>query len=224
MDTHQTLDVNEIFESVCGEINGFNGCGQISTFIRLNGCNLACRWCDTLYAKGAPKCIMHIDDIIAKVKTRHVTITGGEPFEQSNITKLANQLITREYDVSIETNGTHPCPNELLRGACLIMDYKLPSSQMMGRMNLSAFKTLQENDWIKCVCQDAADFTHALAFLRENEIGTKNIAFSPVTKPNDHDEFVWAQELCHLMLEAQKKSPHFDFHFSLQIHKLIGVA
>jgi 7-carboxy-7-deazaguanine synthase len=40
------LDVNDIFASIDGEVNGW-GQGRPTTFIRLSGCNLRCSYCDT---------------------------------------------------------------------------------------------------------------------------------------------------------------------------------
>jgi len=46
------LALYQIFQSIDGEFNGFKGAGQLATFIRLSGCNLRCKWCDTAYAQG----------------------------------------------------------------------------------------------------------------------------------------------------------------------------
>jgi len=219
--TAGTLEVHEIFESICGEINGFAGIGQMSTFIRLTGCNLACRWCDTLYAKGKPEMEPEIEELLRMVMQRHVTITGGEPFEQSGVIRLANLLTAQGRLVSIETNGTHARPLTLSDDVRLIMDYKLPSSQMMDRMHLNPFASLNSFDWIKFVCKDEADFAHALAFLRNTEnLLCRNIAFSPIVKDNNYD---WAHDLCDLMIiDHAANFTDWNFHFSMQIHKLIG--
>ena len=44
------LDVYSVYNSIDGEVNGFNGIGECTTFIRLKGCNLKCPYCDTQYA------------------------------------------------------------------------------------------------------------------------------------------------------------------------------
>ena len=41
-----TLKVNEIFHSIQGESTY---AGLACVFVRLTGCNLRCRWCDTPY-------------------------------------------------------------------------------------------------------------------------------------------------------------------------------
>jgi hypothetical protein len=53
-------------------------------FVRLTGCPLRCRYCDTAYAFHGGQ--WHdIDDIVAEVVgygVRHVCVTGGEPLAQ----------------------------------------------------------------------------------------------------------------------------------------------
>jgi len=100
-----TLKVNEIFTSIQGE--GLHT-GQLVTFIRLQGCNLDCPWCDTKYAldknKGQE---MSIDAILKEIPTqfKHIVITGGEPFFQ-DISELITRLNAKKHYVQVETNGT----------------------------------------------------------------------------------------------------------------------
>ncbi len=100
------LLVNEIFYSIQGETRT---AGLTSLFIRLSGCNLKCRYCDTKYARdsGSTCSINKILTIAEKQKPfNHVTITGGEPLIQNNTQVLINKLIENDYDVQIETNGS----------------------------------------------------------------------------------------------------------------------
>lgn len=41
----EKLNVQSIFKSIDGEANGFGGAGELTTFIRLKGCNLRCNYC-----------------------------------------------------------------------------------------------------------------------------------------------------------------------------------
>ena len=45
--TSQRLHINEIFYSIQGESTH---AGRPCVFVRLTGCNLRCKWCDTEYA------------------------------------------------------------------------------------------------------------------------------------------------------------------------------
>jgi len=95
--------VVEIFDSIQGEGPRM---GIPSTFIRLQGCNLSCPWCDTDWSKGIP---MNEKEIVEKCTSgRDVVITGGEPTIY-NLTSLLLELRTKcpNSSVSIETNGTN---------------------------------------------------------------------------------------------------------------------
>ena len=60
--------------------------GTPMTFIRLQGCNLDCEWCDTEYAKdkrfGTPMTVSEIIDEVESFGLQWVCITGGEPMLQ----------------------------------------------------------------------------------------------------------------------------------------------
>lgn len=98
------LRVNEIFDSIQGE--GF-WTGLPVTFIRLQGCNLRCSWCDTpnaLYKGGGTK--MYITDIVKRCNRKVAVVTGGEPFLQKEVECLILSLQGKGKTVHIETNGT----------------------------------------------------------------------------------------------------------------------
>jgi organic radical activating enzyme len=79
--------VSEIFTSIEGEGVFI---GKKTLFIRLSGCHLKCRWCDTKYAlsldSGTDYQIDEIKDLIIKElrpSTYKVNFTGGEPLLQT---------------------------------------------------------------------------------------------------------------------------------------------
>jgi organic radical activating enzyme len=111
----------EIFASLQGE--GVTA-GVPSVFVRLAGCNLTCRWCDTPYAwdwsrydPSAETIALSVEDVLERVlraELENVVITGGEPLLQAAaLAPLARELKARGRRLEIETNGTLPPPTEM---------------------------------------------------------------------------------------------------------------
>ena len=103
------MKVNEIFYSLQGE--GYHS-GEAAVFVRLSGCNLRCPFCDTQHESGTE---MDEADIVEAVKqwpARLVVITGGEPSLQLTAT-LVDALHAEGKYVAVETNGTHPLPENV---------------------------------------------------------------------------------------------------------------
>ncbi len=104
--TERAVSVNEIYETIQGE--GLL-VGTPSVFIRLQGCNLRCPWCDQPEALEFKENLMSLEDLIRSVKKspfRHAVITGGEPFTHSGLPLLVESLLEEGFSVQIETNGT----------------------------------------------------------------------------------------------------------------------
>ena len=85
------MRITEIFHSIQGESTH---AGRPCVFVRLTGCNLRCRWCDSEYTfTGGER--MSMDEVIARVKsygTKLVEITGGEPLAQQEAFELIRRL------------------------------------------------------------------------------------------------------------------------------------
>ena len=100
------MRVNEIFYSLQGE--GFLA-GVPSAFIRLAGCPLRCRWCDTKYAwdqtAGAHYSIAKIVQTVQQWPSRFIVITGGEPMINSDLPQLVKELKASGKHITIETAG-----------------------------------------------------------------------------------------------------------------------
>jgi organic radical activating enzyme len=97
----------EIFSSIEGEgsLIGFP-----VLFIRLEGCNLRCPWCDTTYSYDGKSFknykLEQILDIVKKSRYKRVCLTGGEPLLTPNIDILASKILKLNKFLIIETNGT----------------------------------------------------------------------------------------------------------------------
>ena len=105
--TEGKLRIAEIFSSIQGE--GI-WAGTPSTFVRVSGCNLRCRWCDTPYASWYPEGGQWtVDDIVAEVSKHgvsHVVLTGGEPMLFDPVEELARRLKTLGHTITLESAGT----------------------------------------------------------------------------------------------------------------------
>jgi 7-carboxy-7-deazaguanine synthase len=98
--------INEIFYSLQGE--GLLA-GTPSIFIRLAGCPLRCKWCDTKYAwdasAGQDFTVSQILDQIKKYSCNFVVVTGGEPMVNSVLPELVKKLKATKKHITIETAG-----------------------------------------------------------------------------------------------------------------------
>jgi len=84
--------------------------GVPSVFVRLSGCNLRCKWCDTPYASWAPEGDdLMLGAVLAEVRRywpTHVVVTGGEPMIAPAIGVLTQRLKALDLHITIETAGT----------------------------------------------------------------------------------------------------------------------
>jgi len=104
--TDTLIALNEVYESIQGE--GLL-VGLPSLFIRLQGCNLRCPWCDqpeALSFSGSKVKLSSLMEEIKNFRARHAVITGGEPFAHKELPYLVEALLSEGYSVQIETNGT----------------------------------------------------------------------------------------------------------------------
>lgn len=208
------LNIDEIFRSIDGEVNP-SGQGTLTTFIRLQGCNLNCGYCDTKQAQNTNK-IMHelsVQDILEIIPKGKVTITGGEPLLQANTKDLIQALLETGHKVSVETNGSIAIPKIQHPQLSWIIDYKLHAQDIM---HIDNFWITTSQDWVKFVIETPSDFQKAVDISEALKTGgcQAKIAFSPVMKNNN----MWpAQWLAEQIIEKEL----WDITLNLQIHKLI---
>lgn len=210
-----SLIVNEIFGSIDGE--GVRT-GELATFIRLAGCNLRCRYCDTSYSlKGNQGIQMSINEIIDKVKEigyTNITLTGGEPLLQKNSIELINKLIENGFYVNIETSGSIDITPLLDKNVIITIDYKTKSSGMNDKMLLDNYKKLRETDVIKFVC-NKNDLEDIKGFIKENPT-LAYIYISPIFNE------IQPYELVDYMKELHKDGYNTKkLRMQVQLHKVI---
>lgn len=176
----ERLHINEIFYSIQGESTH---AGRPCVFVRLTGCNLRCRWCDTEYAfyEGRKMTIAEVARIVTGYQCNLVEITGGEPLLQEGIYPLADTLLKSQHTVMIETSGAVDV-SRLDPRVIKIMDLKCPGSGECDRNLWSNLGHLNARDEVKFVLADRADYEWARDTIRARNLdGRVNaLLMSPV--------------------------------------------
>ena len=207
--------VVEKFISINGE---GSKAGQLAAFIRFQGCNLNCSYCDSKYANSddAKYSLMTEEEIINYLnenKIKNVTLTGGEPLLQKNIKSLIFELLKLNYNVEIETNGSvniKPFISDLR--PIFTLDYKTLSSLMENYMNEKNYNYLTKDDVVKFVVGNQKDLITAKNIIDKYDLINKaQVYFSPIYGQIDPKEIVA------FMIENQLNGVNFQ----LQLHKYI---
>src|SRR5271155_1095137 len=122
----ERLHINEIFYSIQGESTH---AGRPCVFVRLTGCNLRCKWCDTEYAfyEGHRMSISEITEKIRGYRCDLVEVTGGEPLLQEGVYPLTDAMLEGGATVMIETSGSID-GSKLDPRVIKIIDLKCPGS------------------------------------------------------------------------------------------------
>lgn len=215
----QGFYINEVFDSIEGE---GKRAGQLTTFVRLNGCNLTCSYCDTMYAHGidTEKDLWQVQDILDRLHYRNVTITGGEPLVHyktlPSLLTAVNKLQNRYHEVNIESNGSMPIRDYLsFNDVFFTLDYKCKSSGMNHTMHLPNFEVVRPCDVVKFVVGSIDDMQEAAAVYKYFKLSrlAGNVYLSPVFGSIEPAEIV------EFMKAPERKG--FDWRIQLQLHKFI---
>jgi len=230
------MRLNEIFNSIQGE--GIHA-GEPTTFIRLQGCNLQCSWCDPKYAQDRHSGeTRSIDSILEEVKALPrgwICITGGEPLlQQDELSSLLGALKRDNYRIEIETNGSIALPSWARWGTKLVdswvVDYKPPSSGVFGHHAVD-WRVLTSADQLKFVVKDSDDLKVVVDASR-TLVGSypktrPQLLVSPIVNYSATEwcrtegqsaamivETAWLQEVAQFCIEN-------GMRLSLQLHKII---
>jgi 7-carboxy-7-deazaguanine synthase len=107
-----TLRISEVFLSLQGE---GPSAGTPAHFLRLQGCDVGCSWCDTKYsweASGGRE--VELDEVWKEAAdlgtSRMLVVTGGEPLQHPAIAAVLEAALERWPVVEVETSGIAPPP------------------------------------------------------------------------------------------------------------------
>ena len=173
------LEICETFFSILGE-SSYTGLPAF--FIRLSGCNLRCRYCDTTYAYEEGE-MMPLEKLVEAAQAYHshyVLVTGGEPLLQAETPALLTALAEAGCAVLLETNGSLPIHGVDSR-VKRILDVKCPGSGMAERMHWANLDILTDQDEVKFVVSGREDFDWALTIITRYSLTERlPVLISPV--------------------------------------------
>jgi len=165
------LSVNEIFASLEGE-GVFIGTPQI--YIRLQGCNVRCKSCDTKdswdMSEGWFVPVSQIIDDIAAYNLKVVSLTGGNPLNQGDeLLDLIKKLKSRDYFINIEVTGQDFNKDVFDLVDYISCDIKTPSTGVTANLNIvkDIIQGYSEKMQIKCVVADKIDFDFVVDCYKE---------------------------------------------------------
>lgn len=237
-------NVVEVFSSIQGE-GKYVGCRQV--FVRFSGCNLRCRYCDTLVSHAPyrfctteedagsrkftqldnPVSVEELSQRIQHLLTiphHSVSFTGGEPLYRADfIHALAAKINSRIF---LETNGT--LADELKKVIADIdiisMDIKLPSitGKELWQEHYDFMQTAKEKDlYIKLVVSAETtdeEFRQAISLVKKVDSSIPFI-IQPVTPTNGCNA---AEPAVVLSYQQQAMLLLEDVRVIPQTHKMIG--
>ncbi len=203
------LRVTEVFLSLQGESRS---AGFPTAFIRLTGCPLRCRYCDTEYAftGGEPWTLAELLAEVAQFGVRHVCVTGGEPLAQKGCLPLLARLCDAGYEVSLETGGSLDISG-VDRRVTRVMDIKTPGSGEAASNRWENIELLTTMDQVKFVICSRDDYDWSKAVMDKHGLSQRcEVLFSP-----SHGQ-VDARELADWVV-----ADRLPARFQLQLHKLL---
>ena len=218
----ELFGVNEVFETIQGEATWT---GTPAVFVRLQGCEVGCPWCDTKHTWALNPALetsanrmlaktgdspsyarlssLEITNIVARFDAKHVVITGGEPCDY-DLRDLVEDLRKARRTVQIETSGT----SQVLAGAAWVT--VSPKINMPGGRKVRADAVERANE-IKMPVGKESDVEALKAFLALHPSVGGVVWLQPLSQSPK------ATKLC---VEAATKN---GWRLSLQTHKYLGV-
>jgi 7-carboxy-7-deazaguanine synthase len=209
LDPAGRLRITETFYSLQGEAEAS---GWPTFFIRLTGCPLRCRYCDTEYAffGGEWRDIAALLEEARASGARRVCVTGGEPLAQKNCLKLLTRLCDAGFDVSLETSGAIDVSQVDPRLA-RVVDLKTPGSGEEGSNRYENLALLTPRDQLKLVICDRRDYEWARDQVLARDLTARcQVLFSPSSG-----------QLAPAALADWILADRLPVRFQLQLHKVL---
>ena len=145
------IPIKETFLSIQGE--GFYA-GQSAYFIRTQGCDIGCHWCDEpeswKLSREKERTSVSVASDLIKTNTKIVIFTGGEPL-MHDLTEFSTTLTKKGYQLHLETSGGYPLTGKWDWITLSPKKNKLPLPHIYKKSNE-----------LKCIIYNQSDFDFAI--------------------------------------------------------------
>jgi 7-carboxy-7-deazaguanine synthase len=172
--------VNEIYVSLQGESSHQ---GLLCTFVRLTGCHLRCRWCDSEFSFRGGERLANAEVLrrVLELKAPMVEVTGGEPLLQPGVYPLMESFLDAGLTVLLETSGAIDV-RLVPRAVHKIVDMKPPGSGESDRNDLRNLDSMGPMDELKFVIASREDYDWSVGLIRAHRLDAKpyRLLFSTV--------------------------------------------
>ena len=176
-----TLRIAELFHSLQGE---GPSAGTPAHFLRLQGCDVGCRWCDTRYTWEASAgreltLAATFAELRAMGRAPLLVVTGGEPLQHAGIHDLLAAAAGQWARVEVETSGVAPPPVTHERIAYM-WSPKLPSvtERWADTWAHAAAFTADTRTWVKLVVAEGGE-DDALRLVRDAALPRERVLLMP---------------------------------------------
>jgi 7-carboxy-7-deazaguanine synthase len=217
--------INELFETIQGE-GAFTG--QPSIFIRLQGCPVACSWCDTKHTwdinledevntsamltkkeESQTWSALSVTDVLAVItaqgyQAKHIVITGGEP-AMVDLLPLCEALEQQGLSCQLETSGTFELH---VSDKCWVT--VSPKVNMKGGYKILNSAMLRANE-IKHPVATEQHVDDLKALLVEHKITDTQVYLQPISQKERATTL------------AIKTCIENNWRLSVQVHKYLGI-
>ena len=176
-----TLRVAELFRSLQGE---GPSAGTPAHFLRLQGCDVGCTWCDTKYSwDGSQGRACTIADAFRELRALGeaplLVVTGGEPLAHPGVDRVLAAAIGQWRRVEVETSGSAP-PLLVHERLHYVWSPKLPGAtpHWAGTWANAQRFTSDPRTTVKIVVA-AGDDDDALRLIRQHDLPRERVMLMP---------------------------------------------
>jgi len=217
--------INELFETIQGE-GAFTG--QPSIFLRLQGCPVACSWCDTKHTweinledevnqsamltkkeESPTWSALSVKEVLAVIteqgyQAKHIVITGGEP-AMIDLKPLCEALEQQGFSCQLETSGTFELK---VSDKCWVT--VSPKVNMKGGYKILNSAMMRANE-IKHPVATEQHVDDLKALLVEHNIVDTQVYLQPISQKERATTL------------AIKTCIENNWRLSVQVHKYLGI-